>query len=370
MTVALVGFLLPGLLVAQAALPPATVAPGDRVVVTVTDHQQTIRGRISEVTPDALLLDDDGTRVRLPLATVQQVDRVSDSLWNGTAIGAALGGGSAIVAMAKACSNTNCADTSSNLDPRMTLLGTLVGAGIGALVDAAIDGHETVYRAGSAPLSSSSQSITRKHGMVFARVGRAGFSDDEGSLGSGATVGVGVVVPLGRRFGVQDRRTTGRSIDGSSGAERLRYRSEWGQVHGNGTARDREGADLFPSRQGDSALRGNRRGPPRLETYLHILHLLHRTWRNSRRRAIRSLSLSLERGQPRVRRRLRRARHAGVLHPERPHARPEPPECLQLRTTHSGRGIPLLNRSAGVPRARGKRFGLTLEPFQGLASNS
>ena len=221
MTLALLGFLLPGLLVAQAAPPPATVAPGDRVVVTVTNDQQTIRGRISEVTPDALVLDDDGTRVRLPLAAVHQVDRVGDSLWNGTAIGAAFGGGSAIAAMARTCSNTNCADTSASLDPRLTLLGTLVGAGIGALIDAAIDGHETVYRAGSehAPLSSSSQSITRKHGMVFARVGRAGFSDDEGSLGSGATVGVGVVVPFGRRFGVQiayDRQKHKRVFGGGA----------------------------------------------------------------------------------------------------------------------------------------------------------
>ena len=244
MTLALVTI---GLLVAQAAPPPATVTPGDRVVVTVTNDQQTIRGRISEVTPDALVLDDDGTRVRLPLATVHQVDRAGDSLWNGSAIGAALGGGSAIAAMARTCGNTNCADTSASLDPRLTLLGTLVGAGIGALIDAAIDGHETVYRAGSEQC-------------------------------------------------------------------------------------------------------GNRSGSPGLETYLHILHVLHGTWRDSRRRAVRSLPLSLERGQPRVRCRLRRARHARILDPERPHARPEQAECVQLRTTHSGRGIPLL---IVVPRCHG-----------------
>lgn len=222
MTLALLGLLLPGLLAAQApagAAPPApTLAPGDRVVVTVTDDQQTIRGRISEVTPDSLVLDDNSARVRLPLGAVHQVDRVGDSLWNGTAIGAALGGGSAIVAMARTCSNTSCADTSANLDPRLTLLGAVAGAGIGALIDAAIDGRKTVYRAGSgqAPVFSSPQSITRTHGTVFARVGWAGLSDDEGSLGSGATVGVGVVVPLGRRFGVQiayDRHTHRRELE-------------------------------------------------------------------------------------------------------------------------------------------------------------
>jgi hypothetical protein len=224
MTEALLGFLLPGLLVAQAALPPATVAPGDRVVVTVTDDQQTIRGRINAVTPDSLVLDDDGARVRLPIAAVHQVDRVGDSLWNGTAIGAALGGGSAIAAMARTCSNTNCADTSANLDPRLTLLGTLVGAGIGALIDAGIDRRETVYRTGSGQTLAlpSAQSIARKHGMAFARIGRAGFSDDEGSLGGGTTVGVGVVVPLGRRFGLQiayDRQKHKRVFGGGAPPE-------------------------------------------------------------------------------------------------------------------------------------------------------
>jgi len=208
--------LLAGLLAQAPAGPAPPVTPGDRVVVT--GDRQSIRGRIAEIAPDALVLDGDGTRVRLPLAGIQQIDRVGDSLFNGAAIGAAIGGGTALAAMARACSNTNCADTSANLDPRITLLGALAGAGIGTLIDAAIDGRKMVYRAGTvqAPDPSSSQPLTRAPGTIFARFGWAGLSDDEGSLGSGATFGAGVVVPLGQRFGLQiayDRHNHRRDFD-------------------------------------------------------------------------------------------------------------------------------------------------------------
>ena len=137
---------------------------------------------------------------------------VRDSLVNGAAIGAGIGGG-ALAAMARACSNTNCSDTSANLDPRIALVGALAGAGIGALVDAV-----TVHRAGTdQPLApSTARSLTRAPGIVFARAGWSGLSDDEGSLGSGATFGAGVVVPFGSRFGLQvayDRQKHRRDLE-------------------------------------------------------------------------------------------------------------------------------------------------------------
>ncbi len=67
-----------------------------------------------------------------------------------------------------------------------------------------------------APAGSASSSSPRTPTTVFVRFGWAGLSDDEGSLGSGATVGAGVVVPLGRRFAVQvayDRQHHRRDFD-------------------------------------------------------------------------------------------------------------------------------------------------------------
>jgi Outer membrane protein beta-barrel domain len=186
---------------------PVQVSAGERI--EVRGQQKSVRGRFEALTGDELILWAEGTRIRLPLQSVQRIDRVGDSLLNGTAIGAAIGGGSALALMAKACSNTNCSDTSSNLDPRFTLLGTLLGAGVGALVDAAMEGRTTIFRAGQAPpqLRSRPQmaaaSNTADRVMVFGRVGWAGFSDDEGSLGSGTTSGVGVIVPIWRNIGLQ-----------------------------------------------------------------------------------------------------------------------------------------------------------------------
>jgi hypothetical protein len=140
----------------------------------------------------------------VPLTSVRQLVFVGDPIGNGAAIGAAIGGGTALAMMAKACSNSGCADTTASLDPRITLLGMLAGAGIGALVDAAVDARKTVYpKPAALPASTGPQPAARMPGTVFVRFGWAGLSDDEGSLGSGATVGGGVVVPFGRRFGIQ-----------------------------------------------------------------------------------------------------------------------------------------------------------------------
>ena len=95
-------------------------------------------------------------------------------------------------------------------------IGAAIGGGAG-LVDAAIGGQKTPYRAGTdqPPAPSTARSLTRAPGIVFVRAGWSGLSDDEGSLGSGATFGAGVVVPLGSRFGLQiayDRQTHRRDL--------------------------------------------------------------------------------------------------------------------------------------------------------------
>jgi opacity protein-like surface antigen len=194
-----------------AALPmPLSLNPGDRIVIT--NEKESIRGRIAEITGDTLILDGGTAPVRVPLTAVQKIDRVGDSLFNGSAIGAAIGGGSTLALLAKICSNSGCADTSENLDPRLTLLGTLIGAGVGAIVDAAIDGRKTIYTTGApkpvlTPEQTQAQAAraapARFSPTVFGRFGWARLTDDEGWLGDGATVGVGVIVHLTERIGLQ-----------------------------------------------------------------------------------------------------------------------------------------------------------------------
>src|SRR4029453_5868529 len=90
-----------------------------------------------------------GGQERIPLSTVQTVTRVGDPLFNGSLVGAAIGGAASIALVYQICSNPQCADTSSNLDPRLILIGTAIGTGIGALMDRSFAARTLVYRIGT-----------------------------------------------------------------------------------------------------------------------------------------------------------------------------------------------------------------------------
>ena len=214
--------------------PPTIVVvkSGERIEIVGNDHT-TVRGRLGEVTADSIVVRTNGGPENIPLAAVQRADRVGDSLINGAAIGAAIGGGTALALMVKICNNTNCSDTSSNLDPRLTLLGTAIGAGVGVLIDKAFEGRRTIYRTGTgqtlAPHDAPRRSTAAasSHPVIFGRVGWGRIDDDEGSLGSGASIGAGVLVPIARRLGLQiqyDRQTRSREFEfgrGFFGTEQL-----------------------------------------------------------------------------------------------------------------------------------------------------
>jgi hypothetical protein len=224
---------LAGVLAIRAVQPPAAWDPQpstpavvvERERVEVDDHRQTVRGRVAGLTADLLVVDTHDGRVTLPVASIRRINRVGDSLANGAAIGAGIGGGASLALMAKLCANTGCADTSANLDPRITLLGTLMGAGLGALVDAAVESRTAVYQsgAGQTPVLSSRHQASGRAGndvMVFGRFGWARVTDDEGWLGNGATFGTGVIIPVGQRVGLQiayDRHTRQRDLADGGG---------------------------------------------------------------------------------------------------------------------------------------------------------
>jgi hypothetical protein len=216
--------LVPCALAAATSQPPADTPkpspplfPGDRVVVS--DGRQSIRGRLASVTADEMTLDQDSTPLRIPLATVRQIDRIGDPLFNGAAIGGGIGAATALGAMAMSCSNSGCSDTSSSLDPRIALVGALGGAAIGALLDKAVERPRTVYTAGAGQAPVFSPRPSGGDGApqtVFARVGWASFADDEGGLGDGGSVGAGAIVRVWRNIGVQvayDRHSHRREIE-------------------------------------------------------------------------------------------------------------------------------------------------------------
>ena len=193
--IVLVGLL--GALPAEGPEAQVAQVPVERDArVEIVAPHQTIRGRVADLTADTIVVDTHDGRMTVPMQSVQRISRVGDSVANGAAIGAAIGGASTLSLMAKLCTNSNCSDISSNLDPRFALLGTLIGAGIGALVDGLYERRTPVYRAGpdQAPVFAPPSQPQRqpREVMVFGRAGGGQLNDDEGSLGSGGTWGTGV----------------------------------------------------------------------------------------------------------------------------------------------------------------------------------
>ena len=115
-------------------------AKGDSIEVTLLDGM-TIRGRFDSVTSSTLRLTRDRTVQELPGTTVSLVKkRQADSLWNGLLIG--LGAG--IAAHVITCSGDD-PERCSGETGLVVLLFEGSGAGLGALVDHAIQRYDTVY---------------------------------------------------------------------------------------------------------------------------------------------------------------------------------------------------------------------------------
>jgi hypothetical protein len=136
-----------------AARPPAhtfadlqhRLRPGATVYV-IDDTGVETKGRVLEVAPSTLSLSVDGGRREMGEATVRQVQRYGDPLWNGLAIGAAVAVPGALIAdpTYDPCSNMpqqRCAN--SQAGQRVLMIG--VTAAIGAGIDALIRGRHQVY---------------------------------------------------------------------------------------------------------------------------------------------------------------------------------------------------------------------------------
>ena len=162
-----------------ALLAPATVADaqpvgsldrvlqllnrGDGVVVTDSSGQE-LRGHLIDVSPSTLQVDVNGVRVTLDQEEVVLLRaRQSDSLANGALLGGAAFAAMAVVVGMQGSQN----QIALGLSP---LLAT-AGAGIGAIVDAAIQQERVVY-SGLEPNGMSSSRLcchstyVRRHGKL------------------------------------------------------------------------------------------------------------------------------------------------------------------------------------------------------------
>jgi hypothetical protein len=91
---ATIALLLPAAAHAQPTAPTPMSLPidaGERVIVTRSSTPDTIRGRVVHVGYEGLVLDVGPTRLVVPLADVQRVERRKDRFWNGALIGYGVG---------------------------------------------------------------------------------------------------------------------------------------------------------------------------------------------------------------------------------------------------------------------------------------
>jgi len=99
------------LLPAAAHAQPAVATPmsfpvddGERVIVTRVSTPGTIRGRVVLVGDEGLVVDDGPTRLVVPLADVQRVERRKERFWNGALIGYGVGFATgAVMVLANPC---------------------------------------------------------------------------------------------------------------------------------------------------------------------------------------------------------------------------------------------------------------------------
>jgi hypothetical protein len=120
---------------------PAKPAPplriSEEVIVTQSTSGQELRGFLVELSPTTLAMLVDGRRVDVPLERVLRIEGRNDSVKDGAAYGAAIGGGLIALGCGQALGNGYCVTY------------TIFYAGLGALVGAGVDalhkGRTTIY---------------------------------------------------------------------------------------------------------------------------------------------------------------------------------------------------------------------------------
>jgi hypothetical protein len=120
-----------------------SVRSGDDLDVT-TRSGETLRGRVAEVSGTTLRMHGRTGAIQVVEAHTLRIDRLGDPIWQGLAIGVAIGGGAGAAALA-GCKGY-CGGGGQKTAVVLTAAG--IGAGVGALVDLAIRGRTRVFDVG------------------------------------------------------------------------------------------------------------------------------------------------------------------------------------------------------------------------------
>ena len=135
LTVAVCAWLIAmGAAQAQTSFSDVRLSVGDRVQVTLLSGE-TIEGNVVAVSPSTIGV---GARVLTP-PEVRRIDKVGDSLWNGAALGFAIG---AVVGQDK---QLGCFTSGASSRIRCALLPGLAHGVVGMLIDRMLETRNTVF---------------------------------------------------------------------------------------------------------------------------------------------------------------------------------------------------------------------------------
>jgi hypothetical protein len=116
------------------------ISAGSPVVVTDASGGE-VRGRVAAVAAESLTLNVGGTPRRFDTVIIREVRRDGDPLWNGLAMGAALGAVGALLPDSSCGGQPQCG---AQIPQRLTFFGVMAAAGAG--VDALHRDRTILYR--------------------------------------------------------------------------------------------------------------------------------------------------------------------------------------------------------------------------------
>ena len=125
------------------------VEKGDQVSVTTNDGKIT-KGTIEVVSASSLRLVRSGLPIEMAQTDVLEIkkkDPIANGVKMGALVGAGVGGGIGVLGALLSCSDSDCAADSVGAAAISMGFGAVIGAGVGALVDAVSNRNPVVYRA-------------------------------------------------------------------------------------------------------------------------------------------------------------------------------------------------------------------------------
>jgi hypothetical protein len=125
----------------------------DRACETTPCPAELVRGKVAELTGSSLVIDDGRTRREFAATKIAFIERSRDRIWDGVLVGFGVGFaiGYLSVRADGPCGEFICPFNGPEFAAALGLLSGGIGAGIGAITDAAMSKHRVIFARTTTP---------------------------------------------------------------------------------------------------------------------------------------------------------------------------------------------------------------------------